>query len=106
MKWSKIACKILSEPNGEKKNLLDLALANKDSLIDNSEVNKELAESDHKSLTLNISWNYLSNNQAKVPNFCTADYVELCDYFRLGHHLEKTQAGTTMVKLQGITWKV
>nr|XP_053653822.1 uncharacterized protein LOC128703245 [Cherax quadricarinatus] len=62
-------------------NLLDLVLANKESLINNLEVNDELGESDHKSLSINISWNYPDNcNQISVPDFRLADFKGLKNY--------------------------
>nr|XP_053638192.1 uncharacterized protein LOC128692900 [Cherax quadricarinatus] len=62
-------------------NLLDLVLASRETLINNLEVNDELGESDHKSLSFNISWNSPNNgNQVSVPDFRLADFIGLKNY--------------------------
>nr|XP_053644522.1 uncharacterized protein LOC128697033 isoform X1 [Cherax quadricarinatus] len=62
-------------------NLLDLVMANNESLVNNLEISEELGASDHKSITFSIEWKYdSSDNSVTVPDFCLADYDGLREH--------------------------
>nr|XP_053633351.1 uncharacterized protein LOC128689237 [Cherax quadricarinatus] len=62
-------------------NLLDLVLANNESLVNYLEVSEELGASDHKSITFRIEWKYDSrDNSVTVPDFRLADYDGLREH--------------------------
>ena len=73
---------ILEPTRGD--NVLDLALINREELVQQVEVGGKLGNSDHSEIRLDLKWSETRNtrNKSKVPDFRKADYDKLREYLQ------------------------